>query len=82
MPSPFPGMDPYLERPALWPGLHVATITHLQADLNARLLPHYIAQIETRVYVMRDDDPARNLFIPDMTLKGPQRPRRVVTRPP
>ena len=22
MPSPFPGMDPYLEHPALWPGVH------------------------------------------------------------
>ncbi|QWK12050.1 MAG: DUF4058 family protein [Thermoflexus hugenholtzii] len=22
MPSPFPGMDPYLERPDLWPDFH------------------------------------------------------------
>ena len=22
MPSPFPGMDPYLENPAIWPGVH------------------------------------------------------------
>ena len=22
MPSPFPGMDPYLEKPALWPDIH------------------------------------------------------------
>ncbi len=69
MPSPFPGMDPYLERPSLWPGLHSAIINHLQADLNPRLLPNYIAQIETRVYVMRDEDPARHLFIPDVTVE-------------
>jgi hypothetical protein len=22
MPSPFPGMDPYLENPEFWPGVH------------------------------------------------------------
>ncbi|WP_256529506.1 DUF4058 family protein [Limnofasciculus baicalensis] len=22
MPSPFPGMNPYLEHPDLWPGVH------------------------------------------------------------
>ena len=44
MPSPFPGMDPYLECPSLWPGLHVALINHLQADLNPRLLPVYFAR--------------------------------------
>jgi len=24
MPSPFPGMDPYLEHPALWPDVHLS----------------------------------------------------------
>ena len=27
MPSPFPGMDPYLEHPALWPSVHQGLIT-------------------------------------------------------
>ena len=27
MPSPFPGMDPYLEHPVLWPGWHQAFTT-------------------------------------------------------
>ena len=27
MPSPFPGMDPYLEDPAGWPNVHVNLIT-------------------------------------------------------
>ena len=76
MPSPFPGMDPYLERPSLWPGLHVALINHLQADVNPRLLPVYFADIETRVYVIRDEDPARQLLIPDVTVEKPPRPRR------
>jgi hypothetical protein len=26
MNTPFPGMDPYLEHPALWPGIHARLI--------------------------------------------------------
>jgi len=26
MPSPFPGMDPYLEHPDLWPGFHASLL--------------------------------------------------------
>jgi hypothetical protein len=76
MPSPFPGMDPYLERPSLWPGLHVALMAKMQAMLNPRLLPNYIAQIETRVYVVRDDDPAHQLFVADVNVEKPKRSKR------
>ena len=43
MPSPFPGMDPYLENPKIWRGAHHWFITaadeQLQPQLNhARLL--------------------------------------------
>ena len=31
MPSPFPGMDPYLEAPSIWPDLHHS----LAAELGA-----------------------------------------------
>ena len=37
MPSPFPGMDPYLESPSFWGELHSSLITALYLDLNARL---------------------------------------------
>lgn len=76
MPSPFPGMDPYLERPSLWPGLHVALMGRIQAALNPRLLPNYIAQIETRVYVLRDDDPARRQYVGDVSVERPVRRAR------
>ena len=29
MPSPFPGMDPYVERPAIWPDFHNRLITFI-----------------------------------------------------
>src|SRR5437667_264154 len=37
MPSPFPGMDPYLEEPGLWPDVHHELISELRAVLNVQL---------------------------------------------
>lgn len=53
MPSPFPGMDPYLEAPHLWPGVHQHMISAAAAQLNERLPRHYVADIGERVYVDR-----------------------------
>lgn len=53
MPSPFPGMDPYLEHPALWPGVHQWLITYICAELNALLPLHYVADIGERLYVVQ-----------------------------
>jgi len=30
MPSPFPGMDPYLEHPARWGGVHARLIARMK----------------------------------------------------
>lgn len=57
MPSPFPGMDPYLEEPHLWPGVHANLIVAMQELLNRRLRPHYVADIEERVYLRPESDP-------------------------
>ena len=38
MPSPFPGMDPYLENPALWPNVHGRLIAAI-ADALSPLYP-------------------------------------------
>ena len=55
MTGPFPGMDPYLEHPAFWPGLHQLMIARALADLNHALPPHYVASMNERVYVARSD---------------------------
>ncbi|HKI18636.1 MAG TPA: DUF4058 family protein [Isosphaeraceae bacterium] len=39
MPSPFPGMDPYLENPDHWPGIHHNLISGIQGQLSAQLRP-------------------------------------------
>ncbi|MGZ3485541.1 MAG: DUF4058 family protein, partial [Isosphaeraceae bacterium] len=41
MPSPFPGMDPYLEEPGLWPDVHHELISETRALLNTILRPKY-----------------------------------------
>lgn len=51
MPSPFPGMDPYLEDPAHWRGVHAALIVGCYEALNAVLPDGFIARIEERVYL-------------------------------
>lgn len=50
MPSPFPGMNPYLENPGLWPGVHHWLITEIARSLNPYLRPRYFVAIEERVY--------------------------------
>lgn len=45
MPSPFPGMDPYLERPEWWPGFHNNLAPTIQEQLNRQVLPRYYAEL-------------------------------------
>lgn len=77
MPSPFPGMDPYLEAPALWRGVHIDMISRLRASLNGCLPPGYVAHIDERLYVV---EPDRDIFS-DVLVVGqrrrlsPKRPR-------
>lgn len=62
----FPGMDPYLEDPALWPDVHHRLISEIQETLNAQLRPRYFARVELRVYLSDETDPGRSVLIPDV----------------
>lgn len=46
MPSPFPGMDPYLEANTIWPGFHHSLPEEIKAQLNAQIGPKYYADVE------------------------------------
>ncbi len=49
MPSPFPGMDPYLEDPAVWPDFNHRFATILSEELNDQLpAPFYAHGDEAR----------------------------------
>ena len=58
MPSPFPGMDPYLEDPDLWPDVHANLIASIQAELNQQIAPNYVARVEQRVFISDENDPS------------------------
>ena len=64
MPSPFPGMDPYLEKPLHWPDVHHSLITYIRNALQPQIRPGYHARIEERVYITES---SRTLY-PDVFL--------------
>jgi hypothetical protein len=45
MPSPFPGMDPYIESPELWSDFHNNLASEIQAQLNQMIQPNYFARL-------------------------------------
>src|ERR1700731_2893431 len=46
MPSPFPGMDPYLEQNPIFHELHTQMLAEAQAQLQPQLRPKYVARLE------------------------------------
>lgn len=47
----FPGMDPWLEHPGLWPDLHNSLITSIRDDLAPRVAPRYFVGVEQHTFV-------------------------------
>ena len=52
MRCPFPGMDPFIERPAIWPDFHDRLIPILSTSLIPMLRPKYSALVQDRLYVV------------------------------
>ena len=49
MPSPFPGMDPFIESRRIWSDFHLDLAAEIRAHLNARIQPGYYATAITYV---------------------------------
>ncbi len=62
-------MNPYLENPSLWPGVHHWLITELARTLTPQLRPNYYVAIEERIYEQVGDD-AVLVGIPDNVVIG------------
>ena len=56
MPSPFPGMDPYLEYPSAWTNIHHRLITAIADSFAPQLLPKYQVLIEERIDQVESED--------------------------
>ena len=51
MPSPFPGMDPYLEHSDMFPGFHDGLVTYLRESLQPVLPAPYYADMGRRAWI-------------------------------
>ena len=85
MPSPFPGMDPYIEQHRLWPDFHDDLIAEIKRFLAAAVPARYVVRTGERSYVVlagaegKDEHP----FVPDLGVTTPgRRPRGSASAPP
>lgn len=67
MPSPFPGVDPYLENPELWPEVHHRLITAIAIAIAPAIAPKYRVAIEKRTYFSEPED-SLTVAIPDVAV--------------
>src|SRR5438093_9304470 len=51
MPSPFPGMNPYIERPDVWKDFHDSFIPAAREVLIPQIQPRYFARIEEHLFI-------------------------------
>jgi Protein of unknown function (DUF4058) len=68
MKSPFPGMDPYLESPAIWPDFHNSFMTYFREVLAARLPDQYDARLEEQIRVVEIPPPEAGTYRPDLSV--------------
>jgi hypothetical protein len=72
--SLFPGMDPYLESPDLWPDVHTRLMNIFAEQLTPLLVPKYIAELSTRIVIDRIVDEgllSTYAALPDVTIMEP-----------
>jgi len=66
MPSPFPGMDPFIESQR-WEGFHASFMSGIRDSLVAALRPRYEVDVEMRVYLeKRDLEETARTFVTDV----------------
>ena len=73
MPTPFPGMDPYLERRGIWEQVHTDLIVSIRRFLTPLLRPRYHVGIEERTYLAVLPPDEQGAGIPDVLITSPQR---------
>lgn len=62
MPSPFPGMNPYLEQPSAWHDFHQSVIIVMRGMVAPQIRPKYFAQVDTDLYIHEMPDGQRRLL--------------------
>lgn len=77
MPSPFPGMDPFIEGQK-WTDFHTEFISDLRAALVPLVSPGYATHVEERVYIEHQNGDPPSWVRPDVVLSeaSPSSPAR------
>jgi hypothetical protein len=69
----FPGMDPYVEDPLVWPDVHASFIVYLREHLRPLLRPRYVIAVESRVFV--EEPNVDHPILPDAWVRPTQTER-------
>jgi Protein of unknown function (DUF4058) len=70
MPSPFPGVDPYLEQSGRWPEFHNRVVTYACDAINDRLPGRYIACIDEQFRLVEAPEIGDKVIRPDVAIKA------------
>ncbi len=81
MPSPFPGVDPYLESQGYWPDSHSRFLTYCCDALNDGLPDSYEARLGEQLRLVERPDPRVRTTIPDVTILEGEYGRRTGGQP-
>ena len=72
MPSPFPGMNPYLESPRVWKDFHDRFLVYAAEALGPQAAPRYLVRITEHVFVHDEGaDGGRRGFHADLAVTPP-----------
>jgi hypothetical protein len=74
MPSPFPGMDPYIEASDEWGDFHTSLLTFIRGRLNAILPRRYRAKVDVFVFIHEPSRRRRRRVEPDVYVVERSRP--------
>ena len=75
MPSPFPGMDPYIEASGEWGDFHTSLLAAIRGKLNALLPRRYRAKIDVFIFIHEPSRRRRRRLEPDVYVVDRAQPR-------
>lgn len=70
MPSPFPGMNPFIEQAAVWEDFHHSLMTEIRKSLISQVRPNFLVKLEQYVFIREPDSEERGKRIgkPDVSI--------------
>jgi hypothetical protein len=69
MPSPFPGMNPFLERDSVWHDFHERFLILGAGVIGAQVRPNYVVRVDDHIFVQElPDDPRQQSGRADLTV--------------